>query len=168
MRITVLSLGSRGDVQPFIALALGLQKTGRHKVSFAASDNFESLAREYSLNFSPLGVDTQKILGTGGIDPDQNILLWFSEVLRSMKPLTERIAENTWLACQGAELIIYSLVGIWAYHVAEKLGVPCSFASPMPGIAPTRAYPNPNGLFPSLPLGGGYNRLTHILSGHLF
>ena len=168
MRITVLSLGSRGDVQPFIALAAGLQKTGSHKVRFAAPDNFESLAREYGLDFSPLGVDTQKILGTGGIDPDQNILLWFSEVLRSMKPLTERIAENTWLACQGAELIIYSLVGIWAYHVAEKLGVPCSFASPMPGIAPTRAYPNPNGLFPSLPLGGGYNRLTHILSGHLF
>ncbi|HSG45608.1 MAG TPA: glycosyltransferase, partial [Anaerolineales bacterium] len=144
------------------------QKTSRHKVRFAAPDNFESLAREYSLDFSPLGVDTQKILGTGGIDPDQNILLWFREVIRSLKPLTERITENTWLACQGAELIIHSLVGIWAYHVAEKLGVPCCFASPMPGIAPTRAYPNPNGLFPSLPLGGGYNRLTHILSGHLF
>ena len=75
MRITLLSLGSRGDVQPFIALAVGLQKTGRHKVCFAAPDNFESLAREYSLHFSPLGVDTQKILGTGGIDPDRNILL---------------------------------------------------------------------------------------------
>jgi sterol 3beta-glucosyltransferase len=168
MRITLLSLGSRGDVQPFIALAVGLQKTGRHKVCLAAPDNFEALAKEYSLNFFPLGVDTQKILGTDGIDPDQNILLWFWEVLRSMKPLTERIAENTWLACQDAELIIYSLVGIGAYHVAEKLGSPCAMASPIPGVAPTRAYPNPNGLFPSLPLGGGYNRLTHILSGHLF
>jgi sterol 3beta-glucosyltransferase len=168
MRITILSLGSRGDVQPFLALAVGLQKTGRHKVRIAAPDNFEALAKEYSLNFFPLGVDTQKILGTDGIDPDQNILLWFWEVLHSMKPLTERIAENTWLACQDAELIIYSLVGIGAYHVAEKLGSPCAMASPIPGVAPTRAYPNPNGLFPSLPLGGGYNRLTHILSGHLF
>ncbi len=168
MRITILSLGSRGDVQPFIALAVGLQKTGRHKVRFAAPDNFESLAREYSLNFSPLGVDTQKMLGPGGIDPDQNLLLWFSEVLRSMKPLAERITESTWLACQDAEFIIYSLVGIGAYHVAEKLGVPCMMASPIPGVTPTRAYPNPNGIFPSLPLGGGYNRLTHILSGQLF
>jgi sterol 3beta-glucosyltransferase len=168
MRITLLSLGSRGDVQPFIALAVGLQKTGRHEVRFAAPDNFEALAREYSLNFSPLGVDTQKILGTGGITPDRNILLWFWEVLRSLKPLTDRIAENTWLACQDAEFIIYSSMGFGAYHVAEKLGVPCSMASPIPGFAPTRAYPNPNGLFPSLPLGGGYNRLTHILSGYLF
>ena len=60
MRITILSLGSRGDVQPFIALAVGLQKTGRHTVRLAAPDNFEALAREYSLNFSPLGVDTKK------------------------------------------------------------------------------------------------------------
>ena len=154
MRITIISLGSRGDVQPFIALGVGLQKTGRHKVRFAGPDNFEALAKEYSLNFFPLGIDTQKILGTDGIDPDQNILLWFWEVLRSMKPQIERIAENTWLACQDAEMIIYSLVGIGAYHVAEKLGIPCAMASPIPGVAPTRAYPNPTGLFPSLPLGG--------------
>ena len=168
MRITLLSLGSRGDVQPFIALAVGLQKTGHHEVRFAAPDNFESLAREYGLSFSPLGVDTQKMLGTGGIDPDQNLLVWFSEVLRSMKPVAERIAENTWVACQDAELIIYSMVGIWAYHVAEKLSIPCTMAFPIPGFAPTRAYPNPNGVFPSLPLGGGYNRLTHIISEQLF
>jgi sterol 3beta-glucosyltransferase len=168
MRITILSLGSRGDVQPFIALAVGLQKTGRHQVRFAAPDNFESLAREYSLNFSPLGVDTQKILGTGGIDPDRNMLLWLWDVLRSMKPLTERIAENTWLACQDAEYIIYSMMGFGAYHAAEKLGVPCIMAFPIPGFAPTRAYPDPGGVFPPLPLGGGYNRLTHILSEHLF
>jgi sterol 3beta-glucosyltransferase len=168
MRITILSLGSRGDVQPFIALAVGLQKTGRYKVRFAAPDNFETLARDYGLNFSPLGVDTQKILGTDGITPDRNILLWFWEVLRSMKPLTERIAENTWFACQDAEFIIYSMMGFGAYHVAEKLGVPCIMASPIPGFAPTRAYPNPGGVFPPLPLGGGYNKLTHILSGHLF
>ena len=168
MRITLVSLGSRGDVQPFIALAVGLQNTGRHQVRLAAPDNFEPLAREYGLNFSPLGLDTQKMLGTGGIDPDRNLLVWFSEVLRSTKPIAERIAENTCVACQGAELIIYSMVGIWAYHVAEKLDIPCIMAFPIPGFAPTRAYPNPNGVFPSLPLGGGYNRLTHILSEHLF
>jgi sterol 3beta-glucosyltransferase len=168
MRITVLAIGSRGDVQPLLALAVGLQQSGRHKICFAAPDNFESLAREYSLNFSPLGVDTQKLMGPGGINPGQNLLIWFSEVLRSMKPLAERITENTWSACQDAELIIYSMMGVCAYHVAEKLGIPCLMTSPIPGFAPTRAYPNPNGIFPSLPLGGKYNRLTHIISQHLF
>lgn len=168
MRITLVSLGSRGDVQPFIALAVGLQSTARHTVCLAAPDNFESLAKDYSLNFFPLGLNTQKMLGTGGLDPEHNILLWLSKVLRSMKPLTELIAKNIWLACQDAELIIYSMMGFGAYHVAEKLGIPCLMAIPIPGFAPTRAYPNPNGIFPVLPLGGGYNKLTHILSLFLF
>jgi sterol 3beta-glucosyltransferase len=168
VRITIVSLGSRGDVQPFVALTAGLQGTGRHQARLAAPDNFESLAREYGLDFFPLGVDTQKLLGTGGIDPGQNLLSWFSEVLRSIQPLAGQIAENIRLACQDAEFIIYSLMGFGAGHVAEKLGVPGCMASPIPGLVPTRAYPNPNGLFPSLPLGGGYNRLTHILSGYLF
>lgn len=168
MRITIVSLGSRGDVQPMLALAVGLQKTGRFNVRFAAPDNFESLARDYSLDFSPLGVDTQKMLGTSGLEPDRNILVWFSNVLRSIKPLAWRIFENTWSACQDAQLIIYSFMGFPAYHVAEKLGVPCIMVSPIPGFAPTRAYPNPGGLFPPLPLGGGYNHLTHLLSGHIF
>lgn len=168
MRITLVALGSRGDVQPFIALAVGIQKTGRHQVLLAAPNNFEAQAREYNLNFLPLGVDTQKILGPGGIDPERNILLWLSQVLRSMRPIIERVAENTWLACQDADLIIYSMMGVAGYHVAEKFGIPCIMAVPIPGFAPTRAYPNPNGIFPELPLGGGYNRMTHIISLFLF
>ena len=85
-----------------------------------------------------------------------------------MKPIVAQIAENTLLACQDAEFIVYSTVGIGAYHVAEKLGVPCAMGSPIPGLAPTRAYPSPSGIFPELPLGKGYNWLTHILSGQLF
>lgn len=168
MQVTLVSLGSRGDVQPFIALAVGLQNTGRYQVTIAAPDNFEPQVKDYKLNFFRLGIDTQKLLGTEGIDPKQNILLWLSKVLGSMKPLTERIAENTCLACQDAELIIYSMMGIAAYHVAEKIGIPSMMAIPIPGFAPTRAYPNPNGIFPALPLGGGYNKLSHIISLFLF
>ena len=57
MRITILAIGSRGDIQPLLALAVGLQKTGRHKVRFAAPDNFASFVGEYDLDFFPLGVD---------------------------------------------------------------------------------------------------------------
>lgn len=168
MHITLLAIGSRGDVQPFVALAVGLQRTGRHRVRLAAPDNFEALARQYDLDFLPLGVDSQKLLGPGGIDPGQNMFAWFSEILRSLKPLADRIADNTSLACRGADLVVYSMVGVWAYHVAEQMGIPCILVSSIPGFVPTRAYPNPGGVFPALPLGGGYNRLTHLLSGQLF
>jgi sterol 3beta-glucosyltransferase len=171
MRITVLAIGSRGDVQPLLALAVGLQQTGRHKIRFAAPDNFESLAREYCLDFFSLGVNTNELLGTGDLKADlehgRNFLLFFWQVLRSIRPMVDRLMERTWLACQDAETIVFSTIGIGAYHAAEKLGVPCCMATPVPGLAPTRAFPNPGGVFPSLRLGGGYNLLTHYLSGQI-
>jgi sterol 3beta-glucosyltransferase len=54
MRITILAIGSRGDIQPLLALAVGLQQTNRHKVRFAAPDNFAPLVREHHLDFFPL------------------------------------------------------------------------------------------------------------------
>ena len=65
MRITIVAIGSRGDVQPMLALAAGLQQTGRHKIRFAAPDNFEALTREHNLDFFPLGLDAQALMGAG-------------------------------------------------------------------------------------------------------
>jgi sterol 3beta-glucosyltransferase len=168
MRITVLALGSRGDVQPLLALAVGLQKTGRHRICFAAPDNFESLVREYRLDFYPLGIDTHHLIGardlSTGLESGRNFLLWSIQALRAIRPMLALLMERTWLSCKDAETIVFSYMGIGAYHVAEQVGVPCYMAASVPGLAPTRAYPNPDGIFPALPLGGGYNRLTYFLS----
>jgi len=45
-RITVLAIGTRGDVQPLLALAVGLQRTGRHLVRLIAPDDFGALATD--------------------------------------------------------------------------------------------------------------------------
>jgi UDP:flavonoid glycosyltransferase YjiC (YdhE family) len=171
MRITILAIGSRGDVQPLLALAVGLQQTGRHRICFAAPDNFEPLAKEHHLDFFPLGVNTHKLLGakdlTTGLESGRNTLLWISQALRAIRPMLALLMERTWLSCKEAETIIYSYIGVGAYHVAEKIGIPCYMATSVPGLAPTRAYPNPGGVFPLLPLGGGYNLLTYFLSWQL-
>lgn len=172
MRITVLVIGSRGDVQPLLALAAGLQRTGRHKVRVAAPDNFVLLAREHNLDYFPLGVNTQDLLGTGdmksSMETGRNFLPMFLRALRTIRPLLELLMERTRLACQDAEMIVFSTIGIGGYHVAEKQGVPCCLVTPIPGLAPTRAFPSPSGIFPRLHLGGGYyNLLTYHLSGQL-
>jgi sterol 3beta-glucosyltransferase len=83
-----------------------------------------------------------------------------------MRPTFERLMENTWRACQGAETIVFSTMGIGAYHVAERLGVPCCWAIPFPGMARARAFPNV--VFPTLRLGGrlrgAYNLWTHAVA----
>ena len=163
-----MALGSRGDVQPLLALAEGLQKTGRHRIRFAAPDNFEALVREYRLDFFPLGINTHHLIRAGGLTTGlgsgSNFLLWFLQALRAIKPMLALLMERTWLSCKDAETILYSYIGIGAYHVAEKVGVPCYMATTVPGLAPTRAYPSPDGIFPALPLGGGYNRLSYFMS----
>ena len=48
MKIALLTLGTRGDVQPFAVLGKALQQRG-HKVTLSSAKNFASLADSYGL-----------------------------------------------------------------------------------------------------------------------
>ena len=65
MQIVILALGTRGDVQPLLALAVALQQTGRHTVRVIAPDNCRELVTGHGLDYWALGVDTRVLLGTG-------------------------------------------------------------------------------------------------------
>jgi UDP:flavonoid glycosyltransferase YjiC (YdhE family) len=94
MHITVLAIGTRGDVQPLLALAVGLQQTGRHEVCFIAPDDFEALVREHGLDFSPLGMNARELLGMGDLGADlesgRNTLLWVWQILHGLWRLSRR------------------------------------------------------------------------------
>lgn len=169
MRITLLALGTRGDVQPLVALGVGLQQTGRHQARVVAPDEFDAFVSSQGLDFVPVGINVRELLGTvsltARVESGGNMLLWVRQILYTLQPMFERMMGNLWSACQGAEAIVCSTMGIGAYHVAEKLGVPCYWTLPFPGLARTRAFPNV--VFPSLPLGGAYNLVTHILAEQL-
>lgn len=51
MHITVVAIGSRGDIQPYIALGQGLQRAGHH-VRLNTHLDFEALVREHGLEFA--------------------------------------------------------------------------------------------------------------------
>jgi sterol 3beta-glucosyltransferase len=55
MKITILTIGSRGDVQPFIALAKGLQHAG-HSVVIATHEEFRNFVTENGLDFKVYGL----------------------------------------------------------------------------------------------------------------
>ena len=52
MKILVITIGSRGDVNPFLLLAQKLNSAG-HEVVFCASENFRSLIEGQGLRFIP-------------------------------------------------------------------------------------------------------------------
>lgn len=58
MKITICTFGSRGDIQPYLALAVGLQQAG-HEVTLAAAQNFTEWIRSYGINAYPVRIDAQ-------------------------------------------------------------------------------------------------------------
>ena len=167
MRITILAAGSRGDIQPYLALGVGLQAAG-HQVRFAAFRNFASFVTAYGLEFAPVDADFQAIMGgedgQGMVASGSNFFQLTRGIRRVVGPILTQIGNDFWRACQGTEAIIAGLNGVpfFGYEFADELRVPCVNASVMP-LTATRAFANP--LWP-LPwrLGGIYNLLTHRIA----
>lgn len=61
LNIVVQVVGSRGDVQPFIALGNELQRYG-HRVRIATHDVFESFVTSSNLEFFPIGGDPAELM----------------------------------------------------------------------------------------------------------
>jgi sterol 3beta-glucosyltransferase len=164
MKITIIAPGSRGDVQPYVALGKGL-KEGEHTVSVLASRDFQTLISEQGLQFLDLGgsmqtiaQDMQSLLEQG------NFLKILSSMGKTAQTMAVQTAASGLAACQGSDLIIAGLGGLFmGVALSEKLGIPFVQAYYFP-FTPTRAFPN--ALVP-LPPGGlpaWINRLTHTLA----
>ena len=169
MHITILTIGSRGDVQPFIALGQGLQRAG-HKVKLATHANFESMTRNYGLDFSLIEGDVQaNMLAESGqkmLDAGGNIFTFMRRYGQMLAPMAERALVDSWAACQGTDAIIAHGAAFWGYDIAQKLGVPFYLAGLQP-FSPNRDFPHPM-MPPALRLGGLVNQLTYLLMWQLF
>lgn len=140
MRITILTYGSRGDVQPFLALALGLQKAG-HRLKLAAPHRFESFINAYNIPFVPLAGDPEVIsqrLNDAGANPI-GMVRAMSDYIFS---IASQVAREAFDACTAADLIIHSFLFTTGGHsLARKLGIPDVSVQTFPIFAPTRAFP---------------------------
>jgi hypothetical protein len=167
MHITILAAGSRGDIQPYFALGVGLQAAG-HPVRFAAFRNFAPFVEPYGLEFAPVDADFQAIMGgadgQGMVASSGNFLQMARGIGRVVGPILTQIGDDFWRACQGTDLIISGLngVGFFGYEFADKLSVPCVNASVVPLMA-TRDFANL--MWPwHWPI-SAYNMLTHRITG---
>ncbi len=132
--ITILCAGSRGDFQPYIALAMELKKLGKD-VRITGMRDFEGFIRSYGIDFYPiqadfesLNVDKKLLKQASSADNLVKMLLAFNK----MKKYGILIANEFYSACEGSELIIYHPGCTMGYFAAEKLGIPSVLASPFP------------------------------------
>ncbi len=61
MRVLLIAVGSRGDVQPLVALGVGLRGAG-HEVTVASTPDFAGLATEHGLGFEALGSSAAELM----------------------------------------------------------------------------------------------------------
>ena len=150
MNIKILTIGTRGDVQPYIALGLGLKAKG-HNVTIATLAEFESQIVGYELKHDALRGDF-----IGAAQNAKTI-----NPLKLIKIYTEMVRDtlaDEWSSAQNADVFIYNPAAFGGYHIAEKLGVPSFAAFPAPMYSPTSEFPNP--FFPFVDL-GFLNKASH-------
>lgn len=123
MKIAISTVGSRGDVQPMIALALEAIQRG-HEPLLCAPPNFASWIERHGIPFAPLGIDFQVFLAE-----HPHVLTGKSVVM--MKSLSEFFSSNLpeqfdqlAAAARGCDAIVFAGMAFAAPSVAELLGIP--------------------------------------------
>ncbi|CAF3176105.1 unnamed protein product [Rotaria sp. Silwood2] len=151
--IVLLIVGTRGDVQPFIALGQVLLAAG-HRIRLATHETFRKFVRGNGLEFFPLAGDPAELMSfmvkNSGIIPSVSSIA-AGDLIKSRSILTEILA-STWRACTveddetgrsfTAEAIIANPPSFGHIHCAQKLQIPLHIMFTMPW-SPTTAFPHP-------------------------
>ncbi len=165
-RIALLTYGSRGDVEPFVALGIGLIEAG-YSVCLAAPAPFASFVQRHGLEFEPIPGDPDQLARAFA---DQAGLSWpkmVASMTRHVVPIAREAVQAVWRASRGADLIVHSFLLTHAGHtLARNQGVPSISAQLFPVFLSTRAFAAV--ATPDLPLGGHYRRATHALNTAVF
>ncbi|KAJ7577401.1 hypothetical protein C8J56DRAFT_366855 [Mycena floridula] len=153
MNIVIMIVGSRGDVQPYVALGRRLLRDG-HRIRLATHETFRTFVGEAGLEFFAIGGDPAELMSymvkNPGLMPGMASLT-NGDIPRKRKMLTEMI-NGCWLSCQSpcpitgrkfsADAIISNPPAFAHVHIAEALGIPLQLTFTMPW-SPTTVFPHP-------------------------
>lgn len=153
MRILLITAGSRGDVEPFAALARRATAAG-HDVRLAAPDN--SGVDLSGLDTASLGVDYSALIESQGVSP------WAA--MRNLRDVVRPIMRGVIVGAAREtreyrpDVLVYHPKVLSAPLAAEALGIPHVLVEIVPSMTPTRAFPAAGTVTASL---GPLNRLTY-------
>ena len=124
LRVVLATVGSRGDVQPMLAVAQALVARG-HIPVIAAPPNFGPWIRGLGFEFAELGVDIQALIAERPGLMTRNPLTMLKEMVRYFKEQLTLQAQRLQAICEGADAIIYAGLAIFvAPSVCERLQLP--------------------------------------------
>ena len=167
LNVVIQVVGSRGDVQPFVALGKVLKDRYGHRVRLATHPNFKDFVQENGLEFFSIGGDPSQLMAfmvkNPSLMPGVRSLV-SGDVKQRRRDVAEYI-QGCWRSCYQAgdgmrgaavgdedsendarpfvaDCIIANPPSFAHIHCAEKLGIPLHIMFTMP-YSPTQAFPHP-------------------------
>lgn len=147
MRVLLSTIGSRGDVQPLVALALELRALGQ-EVRFCVPPDFQEWIEGLGFPVTPIGPELRRLTVASPPAPASPPS---PEGLRQMAEATVGAQFDTvTAAARGCDVIVAATaLQIAARSVAEGMGIPYVFAAYCPAVLPS-----PHHAPPPLPVPG--------------
>ncbi|PYI32230.1 sterol 3-beta-glucosyltransferase [Aspergillus indologenus CBS 114.80] len=164
LRITCLTIGSRGDVQPYIALCKGLLAEG-HRPRIATHAEFGPWVRKHGIEFAPVEGDPAELMRIC-VENGMFTYSFLKEASTKFRGWIDDLLSSAWKACQDSDLLIESPSAMAGIHIAEALRIPYFRAFTMPWTR-TRAYPHAFAV-PEYKMGGAYNYITYVMFDNVF
>ncbi|OBZ89256.1 Sterol 3-beta-glucosyltransferase [Choanephora cucurbitarum] len=159
LHITCLTIGSRGDVQPYLALCKELQKDG-HTCRIATHPEYEKWVTDHNVEFRSIGGDPGDLMKLC-IDNSFLSVSFIREGTKFFFTWFESLLVSSYEACKGTDVIIESPSAMVGVHMAEKLQVPYFRSMPFPFTRTTK-FPHP---FATQTAAGGrvFNDMTYVM-----
>ncbi|KAJ3516791.1 hypothetical protein NLJ89_g910 [Agrocybe chaxingu] len=164
LHFTFLTIGSRGDVQPYIALAKGLMADG-HRCKIATHGEFQEWIESHGIEFGYVGGDPAELMRIC-IENGTFTVSFLKEGLTKFRGWLDDLLKTSWEACQGTDVLIESPSAMGGYHIAEALAIPYFRAFTMTWTR-TRAYPHAFAV-PDRKMGGSYNYMSYVMFDQVF
>ncbi|WP_416977679.1 glycosyltransferase [Streptomyces sp. T028] len=143
--VVIFAAGSRGDVQPCLALGRALVRRG-DTVRVLASGRYEPLIAEAGLELHPLPADPMEIIesaeGQELLAGSRNPVAFVRRMDRVLRPHIMPILQETQSGAEGADLVIAPTFGFLGVHLSQYLRVPHAVVHFQPS-QPTAAFPHP-------------------------
>ena len=159
--VLIHTFGSRGDVQPYVALGAALQKRGVD-VTITTAQGFDDLIEGAGLTSRPCSVDIKALIDSPEIREAMRSFRGKIRAFKLRKTEFDRQFDEQMAIARDVrpDLMIVHPKGLAAVPIGEKLGIPVIPTTLQPAFfEPTGAFPH--FLLPFGDLGPTVNRLSH-------